>query len=506
MNWLMRDQDAGHPLLWLPPATTILGFFLLFLARHSPEEFWAFNLWDYLPSTLSYLFMGATIIISLPPVLLAFARILENEGNFLSRIGFGRMARMKWILVPVSLFVIFWVFQERRPWGDWYFLQLNAEEGNPFEIKEAGGSFLFFLAWRISQALDIEYLSIIRFFISLSGVVFFVFVWKIIALLFDTQRERILAILFLCACGFVRLFFGHIEIYAFLLASICAYMYFAFLFIQKKTDVLAPALALGVSIWFHLSAVFLVPSFLYMALGQKPDAQARRTAFKSLAKGGFFLILPFSLFFILLELAGYTEKIIDQYSILLGFLNLEQHWKTFPALMPLCEPRTFKIFGNYVTQYHLFSNNHLLFLFNSNFLLSAFGLPTLGAMIPAFIKNRGMSDPRFLFLCAATSSMLIYSLIIYPVYWAYDWDLFSATAFCCAILAIYTILRGPANQKIVTYLVIYFSLFSFLYVSLPFILFNSTDHMRHAGVFAKRIDPFVYIIKKMGNPDVIYEE
>jgi hypothetical protein len=504
MNWLMRDQDAGHPLLWLPPATTILGFFLLFLARHSPEEFWAFNLWDYLPSTLSYLFMGATIIISLPPVLLAFARILENEGNFHSRIGFRRIARVKWILVPVCLFVIFWLFQERHPWGDGYFLQSNAEEGNPFEIKEAGGSFLFFLAWRISHPLDIESLSIIRFFIYISGVVFFVFVWEIVAMLFDTRRERILATSFLCACGFVRLFFGHIEIYAFLLASICAYMYFAFLFIQRKTDVLAPALALGISIWFHLSAVFLVPSFLYIVLWQETDARARKPTL--LAKGGFFLALPFSLFFVLLELTGYTEKIIEQYSVLLGFLNLEKHWKSFPALMPLCEPRTFKMFGNYVTQYHLFSKNHLLFLFNSNFMLSAFGLPILGAMIPVFIKNKRMSDPRFLFLCAAISPMLIYSFIIYPVYWAYDWDLFSATAFCCALLAIYTILRGVANQKIVTYLVIYFSLFSFLYVSLPFIVFNSTDHMRHAGVFAKRINPFVYVIKKFGNPDVIYEE
>lgn len=500
------DRDAGYALSWLAPGITAATFLLFFLARYCPDMLWAFNLWDYLPSPVMYLFMASTAAVSFPPVLRALSKSLEEPKNPSFGLTPSGTARLKWILFISLLFAVFWAFPEKRLMGDWYFLTEHAKEGNPFEIKEAGGSFLFFVGLVISKALHVEYLSLMSFFVDVTGVGFLVILWKTITLLFDTGRERKLAMFYLCASGIACLFFGHIEIYGFLLVSICAYIYFAVLFIQKKTEVLAPALMLGIAIWFHLSAVFLIPSLAYLIFWRGKEEQAQGGRFRVWLKATFFLLLPFSLFLFALEMSGYTHKIMEQYRILAGLVHYGNQDTAFPAIMPFFKERTFTFFGRQVTQYHLFSKNHLLFLFNSNSLLSPFSLLILGIIVPFFIRSKRLSDIQFNFLLIASVSMLAYSVIIYPVYWSYDWDLFSATAFCCALLGVYIILRGPANQRMVTYLLIYFSLLSLLFFTAPFVLVNSMDTVKPAGPFSREINSLGYMIHTMGNPDALSQQ
>jgi hypothetical protein len=265
---------------------------------------------------------------------------------------------------------------------------------------------------------------------------------------------------------------------------------------------MAPALLLGIAIWVHLSAAFLVPSLIYLIL-HGALGRARKDLWLSSLKSVTSLAAPFAVFLFVMVLAGHLPRIQGQFHNLLGFMLVKKDPMVLPAIIPFFEPRIFRFFGNQVIQYHFLSRNHLLFLLNSNFILSPFGLPCLGILFPVFIKRKWSPDPTLIFLLIASLFMLVYSMIIYPVYWAYDWDLFSMTAFCYTMLTAYLFYSLRVNRKIKAYLLTYFSAFSLFFITIPFVLLNSMDHVKDAGAFSKEIQPFEYIISTMGNPDQI---
>jgi magnesium-transporting ATPase (P-type) len=80
--------------------------------------------------------------------------------------------------------------------------------------------------------------------------------------------------------------------------------------------------------------------------------------------------------------------------------------------------------------------------------------------------------------------MTAYSLVLYPFFWAYDWDLFSVTAFCNTLLATHLLLHYFERRRVAVYLAIYLLSFSLFFSSLPFILVGSMKEVKEAGPFS----------------------
>lgn len=488
--------------VWLPPVLTAAAILTYVLTRHSPVLFWAFNLWDYLYPPLPQLLIGLMVVLSLPPVLQCAAGRAMKIGW--RRAGPGRTGVRRFLkggLVVACVFIMLWVLSERRMTGDWYFLAEDAKRGNPFIIKEAGGSFLFFVTMKCAGMFGLKFLTLLRFIVCVSGVVFFVFLYRLVCLVFESKPERLLAFAFLAVPGYSRLFFGHIEVYGFHLAALCVYFYFAVLYHKGKAGVFPPAFFLGVALWMHLSTAFLTPSLVYLVFQRETRANATGSRVWPLAKAAFFLMLPFAVFLVAMALAGYLPWMMKDLEKLLKFLYLREDPEIFPAVIPFFEPRVFNIDGRLLSQYPFFSMNHLLFLINAGFILSPAGLLTAVGLVFACIKKKGLSDPLLKFILTASLFMVTYSLIIYPLYWVYDWDLFSATAFCYTLLAVYLLFHCLDSRKTATYLAVYSISTTLLFNSLPFVLLSSTNKVRNAGLFSIEANPLGVMLSTAGNPD-----
>jgi len=501
----IEREDGGIPayVVWLPVPVTALAFALYFLAKTAPEILWAFNLLDYLRSPLRQAFAALTVLCSVPPILKWMAARTERLGlrPFSFKAGTGGQI-LKMTLAVACVFVILWIFSEQRMTGDWGILSLLALRGRPFMVKEPGGSFLFFLAVHAGKVFDIEYLLIVRFMVCVSGAIFFVFLHSLTRLLFESRPERLLAIAFLAVPGYVRLFFGHIEVYGFLLCAICAYFYVAILYIKGRVRILLPALFLGIAFWIHLSSAFLVPSLLYLVLKRDTAAVKKGKSLFMLAECGFFFMLPLLFFLVALVVTGYRPSILEEFATLAKYLGIGGASTRYPLIIPFFEPRIFTTNGTVAAQYHFLSRNHALFLANANFILSPAGFLTAAFLIVIYIRRKGLSDPVLKFMLLASLFMLVYSLIIYPFYWAYDWDLFSATAFCYTLVAAYLLFHFPGGRTACRYLAVYLVSFSLFFNTLPLILLGSMKEVRNVGVFSAEKEPYQKLmIQTLGNPE-----
>jgi hypothetical protein len=422
--------------------------------------------------------------------------------------GIRRVEGLKWILkrclVGAFILAVLWILGEKRTSGDALSLMNVAILGKPFIIKEAGGSFLFFAAAHFAEMTGFKYSDMLRLIICFSGAFFFISLYELVCQIFESRLDRILGVAFLVVPGYARIFFGHIEVYAFLLLAICLYFFFSILCFKGKVGISLPSFFLGVALWIHLSSAFLLPSLLYLHFTKRTSIKAKSDLLRLVTKSTIAVILPFTLFFLALALAGYWHVVVEEVLELTRQIGTRGKAWSFPLIVPFLESRTCEVNNIVLVQYHFFSRSHLLFLANANFILSPVGLITLALSAAYCINKKSMSDPILRFLCVASLFMLIYALIIYPFYWAYDWDLFSATAFCYTVLAVYLLFHYFKNKKTVRYLATYLTSVSLFFNTLPFVLLSSADNIRQAGPFCSSLIVEQLTKYPFGNPDAHY--
>ena len=97
---------------------------------------------------------------------------------------------------------------------------------------------------------------------ALAGGVFVVLLWSLCRLL-APRAGAALTVAVLCG-GSVQLFFGDVENYSLTAVWVLAYLYTAVLHLQRRGSLALPALLLGVAIAFHLLALLMLPSLLYL--------------------------------------------------------------------------------------------------------------------------------------------------------------------------------------------------------------------------------------------------
>ena len=244
--------------------------------------------------------------------------------------------------------------------------------------------------------------------------------WGIASELTRRSGSRVIAFAVLATLGIVQLYFGYIESYPVVSVAILAYLWLGLRSARDADHPIWLALALAVTIPFHLATVFLAPSYLYLLLRDKRPVLQR----VGLA------VLPLAGAAGLLVLLGYAP------ARWLGAFRIAAR-----AVEPGHGP------GFYARAYPPVSLDHGWDLLNAILLVLPVPLMLLLAAVagrsPDATRDR---DPATIFLAvAAIPGLLLASALVLPVAPAQDWDL---TGILLLPLAVLGVNAGCSIQKV----------------------------------------------------------
>jgi len=438
------------------------------------EYAWGTNFWGYLPGPAAGVLSAATLLLCWRPargLLIRGARSAQRPFSGPS----GRwLAAALLAALPLLLFIL----RERSFFGDALFLMMASLSGFRFAVPDVGSFFLFALAVRSARSLGIDPTAFIQALSCVLGsvaIAAFALVSRRLAP-DPTSRASIVA-LALCG-GVARVFVGHVEIYAFVLVFAALYLHAAFAFLAGRCAWWVPSLALGAGIWLHLSFAFLAPTLPLLFQLAAPGGGSRAVAMRT-ARGWAVAALPIPLFVLSMWALGYQDDLARTWEKALHILGFLPN-KNFEggSLIRLWWQES--VAG---TDYVLFSWAHLKHLANAYFILAPAAPPILLGFL-LFDRDRFTATRELSFLSGACVCMLVYSVVVRPIWGPHDWDQFTLTATCLGLLA-GTLLVHRFGDDLRAHLMALAIGASLLFVTVPFVALTiSPSHA--AGPFVLR--------------------
>ena len=385
----------------------------LSFARHA----WAYNLWQYFPPWVSLLLGAATLALVSSRARQALLGGVERLSSLVRAsvaTGSGwRAALGAWAVLSVLL----WLLRDRQLLGDANILIWEAASGMRFLFPDVGATFLFGTVVRAARALGLDHDGVVaslQLVLSASGGLALLCVWRAGRYLAPGHGGG--AALLVLSGGLLRVLAGHVEVYAFLLAAAGAYLWSALAHLAGRGSWRTPCLALGVAAWLHPSAFALLPSLAFV-LWAAPRPRGRR-----IALGLGLVSLPWLLFLPLLVAIADRETFEHAREVLLQVLgrgadsNAPRRWVRGWGGAP-----------SVGTDYVFLAAAHLKYLVNAFHLLCAWVAPTL-LLLAARRPGAFLATPTAHFLAVASLPLVVYALVLRPVWGPFDWDLFSLTA------------------------------------------------------------------------------
>jgi len=436
---------------------TGIGCFLLILlhliASYFPKErLWGLNLLYFLPPVWKWILVISGILILIPQVNKAL-------GSFLYSFSFSRKTKIKskwrylrYILFSLAGGVFFWIFRVKTYLlGDSF---LRAREINlGGTLSNFTEPFDFFLHVKISNFFGWDAFRTYAVLSVLFGI-FFLFLCQLLAdLLGKDYKERGLILSVILTLGANQLFFGYVESYTLVYVAIALFIFLSLYYLENQSKVLLPVLAFLLALSFHLLALMLLPSLLYLIYqerGKYPDA-----AKKTKRRGWIILTIA-----TILVIAGGT--------ILLQYYNPERKGLGYYLIFPLGKDQNY---------YSIFSSSHLLDLANHQLLITPVGILIWLLSILSFWVKINFKDRIFRFLLILSLCSLAYAFFMDPkLGYPRDWDLFAFTGLGCTILGIYVFIKSwrEAKLKDLRYVTLAL-LFTSLISTVPWIYVNASE-------------------------------
>jgi len=416
---------------------------------------WAFNLWGYLPEWVGFALACGALVLGSARVRAALA----SEAEALQ----ARVARGPQLAVAFlgygALLLAFWTLRERLFLGDSGLLVTNAQVGSSFIFPEMGTTFLMRAGARLGRALHVGPHPPIQLGISLCGTLAVAFLLRAARHLAPTDGARIAVVGLVLSGGLLRVFAGHIEVYAPLVAAVSAYFWLALECLAGRRGLAAPCLALGVAICLHAAGVCLLPSLLVLAaLVRQVRERTARTAVQIAvltAAPTLVLLLGIAFFAPARDFAVAWEKALQ----ILGRASSPdavrwwvRGWGGAPSIG---------------TDVVWLSWPHLKYLVNAGHVLVPATVPTL-LVLALSAPRRLVASPTAVFLGTAAIPCLIYATLLRPFWGPFDWDLFCLTGLVLALLAGHLLAVGLDAERfrhVVTWLIG----FQLLFVGIPFL-------------------------------------
>lgn len=436
---------------------------------------WATNLWQYLPLALSIALAVLTLALCWPSARSALVRRLTDVRALpeLPRSAGGVAAFV------VAAAVVLWLLRERRMYGDSSILLYNAAAGAAFLFPDIGATFLFRLCHLLGTALGTSGQTVVQVAVALAGGATLYLFARLAEVVAPTRPRALLFLLLVLGGGLLRVLAGHVEVYAFVLLCAGAYFWGAVAYLRGRTTATWPALAFGVGLWMHLSFSFLAPSLLALLL-MSPGGHDPRPLVQRVLRAALVGAAPVVGFLLLMLVTGHLAELHQCWETLARWTGLEPSPVGHEAFLrgPFSE-------SGAGTRYAILSAGHVKYLANAFFLLIPAALPVLLVQIVAS-PRRLFASPEARFFAAAGGFMMLYALIVRPVWGPYDWDLFSLTAASLACLAA-TVLVREAPEPPLTEVAVLLVGGGLLLVTIPFLVIGIAP-AEVAGPFALGLD------------------
>lgn len=410
------------------------------------ERLWGLNQLAYVPLIPRWIIIILAFLILVPKINQVFYHALAGFFNLVDRT-FKRINRYyKYIFFSLISIIPFWVFKAKSHLlGDGTLRGNEIASGTKFSITEPLDFYLHVLVYRFLKLDPYQTYTLIS---CLAGALFVFLALWLSHISGKENREKVFAFMVLVSMGSVQFFFGYVESYTSAYIGIMVYFLFSLWFLEGKCSLIFPSLALFFSISLHLSALYLLPSLIYLCV-VKSKKEERAWDFNSV----------FSVTLILLLVgAG------------LFIWSTQNPNKTSPATYFI------SLFVSQKDPYSLFSFAHLVDIINEQFLLSPAGIILLAVVIFLARKINFKDKVVIFFMIVILFSFLFAFLMDPKLGYARDWDLFSSTGLGYTLLGIYLGFDYFRQAKIkkLNYIIMAVT-FTALFCTLPWIWMNAQE-------------------------------
>jgi hypothetical protein len=302
----------------------------------------------------------------------------------------------------------------------------------------------------------------------IAGALFVFFAFLISDLTGKSLLEKVVTFLFFISIGAILLFFGYIEIYSIPSLSIVIYIYFALLWIYKKTNFILPLIALLLAIAFHLMSVGMIPSFfiiLYQKMKNKiPLLNKIKTK-------------PFLIFILIMLPVIYELALVFQLTEIMPLSKNEQ----FPDVMTLL------------------SMKHIWEFLNSQILAAGLGLFCLTYFTIKGMRGKLKFDNVMWFYSSAAFFMVFIAFIMNTKRGSGDWDICAIPALIYSPFIAYCFFRDVQSTKQIknfNYTLLVIIVLNFAN-TLPWIGINASDKSIKKIAVMLENDPGGYYITRL---------
>ncbi|MDE2887669.1 MAG: tetratricopeptide repeat protein [Gemmatimonadota bacterium] len=244
-------------------AAAFLGLHVL-LAYWRPNPFWGADLLYYYPDSLRAVFILLTILVFVPCVRARIHAFVAALPAALWGKGVRTwIVRILFILLALAGFIA--LQSARHLLGDGYLYLRELDAGMTERVDRAPLTFtLIRLLHDAGAALWQTAENTYRIYSYASGLLYLVLAFVTAGALGRSDREKTVAFAFLLTAGYVQLFFGYVENYAFYMPASLLYLLAGLRSLEDRASLYVPALVLGLLVPFHFLFVLFAPSLLIL--------------------------------------------------------------------------------------------------------------------------------------------------------------------------------------------------------------------------------------------------
>jgi tetratricopeptide (TPR) repeat protein len=247
-----------------------IGLFTAFLLLHiipifgGHPKLWGVDQWRYLGLPAAFVFLSFGLLVVVSSGFRSFcARTVAWIGalNPVRRTDRAKAGGLLALCVVSA--ILFWRLRNATHFlGDGYLWADHLTTNVVF--NEPVTSWLYRAAFRLMKALwlsgTLSPTDAAAIISGASGIVFLVFAWLTVRTLTKEAREYRFLLLSLLSTGTMLLFFGYVEPYPPLAASVMAFIYYGIRFIQQKSGYVAVIAAFIVMVLLHFSSLAMIPA------------------------------------------------------------------------------------------------------------------------------------------------------------------------------------------------------------------------------------------------------
>lgn len=277
-----RQRHAG-----IRNPATVAGVFLglhVLLAYWRPNPFWGADFLYYYSDPLRVVFILLAVLVLVPCL---HTRIGAFFGT-VSSILWGNGARtwiVRILLILLALSGFIALQSARHLLGDGYLYLRELDAGITQRVDRAPLTFsLIRFLHGAGAALWQTAENTYRVYSYASGLLYLLLALATAGTLGRNDREKSVAFAFLLTAGYVQLFFGYVENYAFYMPASLLYLLAGLRCLENRAPLYAPAMVLGLLVPFHFLFVLFAPSLLILGYRRVRQSEASLPRWKNVGE------------------------------------------------------------------------------------------------------------------------------------------------------------------------------------------------------------------------------